>query len=136
MDFNCLIPELRVFDLDKSRKFYTQVLGFSVEYERSDFVMVSLDKCQIMLQELTLPSKEGSWNVTDDMQYPLGRGINFQIILPDILKIYNRIKENKYPIFIDLIKSEYEGDDVSYRVMEFLVKDPDGYLLRFQQDMV
>ena len=77
MDFNCLIPELRVFNLEKSIQFYTQILGFKIEYSRSDFAMLVLGKCQIMLQQLTLPSQIGSWNVTDDMTYPLGRGINF-----------------------------------------------------------
>ena len=134
MEFNCLIPELRVRDVQKSKEFYTKVLGFHVEYEREDFAMVVLDKCQIMLQQLTLPSPEGSWNVSEDMQYPFGRGINLQIILDDAIVVYNRIKAHNYPIFIEPIKSEYRENDVIYKVLEFLVQDPDGYLLRFQQD--
>lgn len=135
MKFNCLIPELRVFDLKKSKKFYTEILGFKVEYSRSDFAMVVLGECQIMLQQLTLPSVKGSWNVTDDMKYPLGRGINFQIILPDIMPIYNSLKQNNVPIFIDMLVSHYRENDIVYNVKEFLVQDPDGYLLRFQQDI-
>lgn len=135
MKFNCLIPELRVFDLEKSKKFYTEILGFKVEYSRSDFAMVVLGECQIMLQQLTLPSVKGSWNVTDDMKYPLGRGINFQIILPDIMPIYNSLKQNNVPIFIDMLVSHYKENNIVYNVKEFLVQDPDGYLLRFQQDI-
>lgn len=135
MKFNCLIPELRVFDLEKSKKFYTEILGFKVEYLRSDFAMVVLGECQIMLQQLTLPSVKGSWNVTDDMKYPLGRGINFQIILPDIMPIYNSLKQNNVPIFIDMLVSHYKENNIVYNVKEFLVQDPDGYLLRFQQDI-
>ena len=59
MKFNCLIPELRVFDIKKSKEFYTEVFGFRVEYEREDFAMMVLGDCQIMLQELTLPSRKG-----------------------------------------------------------------------------
>lgn len=136
MNFNCLIPELRVFDLKKSKKFYTEILGFKIEYERYDFAMVVLGKCQIMLQQLTLPSVKGSWNVTDDMHYPLGRGINLQIILPDISKVYNSIKKHNYNIFIDLLVSDYQENEITNHVLEFLVQDPDGYLLRFQQDIV
>ena len=136
MNFNCLIPELRVFDLKKSKKFYTDVLGFRIEYERYDFAMVVLGKCQIMLQQLTLPSVKGSWNVTDDMQYPLGRGINLQIILPNISKVYSSIKRHEYTIFKDLLISDYQENDITNHVLEFLVQDPDGYLLRFQQDIV
>lgn len=135
MKFNCLIPELRVFDLEKSKKFYTEILGFKVEYLRSDFAMVVLGECQIMLQQLTLPSVKGSWNVTDDMKYPLGRGVNLQIILPDIMPIYNSLKQNNVPIFIDMLVSHYKENNIVYNVKEFLVQDPDGYLLRFQQDI-
>lgn len=136
MKFNCLIPELRVFDLKKSIKFYTEVLGFKIKYSRADFAMIILDKCQIMLQELTIPSTNGSWNVTDEMQYPLGRGINFQIILPDISTVYNSLKQHNIKIFIDLLVSDYQENDIINHVLEFLVQDPDGYLLRFQQDIV
>ena len=136
MNFNCLIPELRVFDLEKSKKFYTDVLGFRIEYERYDFAMMVLGKCQIMLQQLTLPSVKGSWNVTDDMQYPLGRGINLQIILSNISKVYNSIKKHNYDIFVDLLVSDYQENEITNHVLEFLVQDPDGYLLRFQQDIV
>ena len=135
MNFNCLIPELRVFNLEKSKKFYTEILGFKIEYERFDFAMIVLGDCQIMLQQLTLPSCEGSWNVTEDMKYPLGRGINFQIILSDISKVYNSLKKNNVKIFIDLLISDYQENDINNHVLEFLVQDPDGYLLRFQQDI-
>lgn len=135
MNFNCLIPELRVFDLEKSKKFYTEVLGFEIKYARDDFAMVVLGDCQIMLQQLTLPSQKGSWNVSEDMKYPLGRGINFQIILPDISKVYYSLKRKNETIFIDLLVSDYKENDIINHVLEFLVQDPDGYLLRFQQDI-
>ena len=135
MNFNCLIPELRVFDLTKSIDFYTKTLGFKIEYSRSDFAMIALNKCQIMLQQLSLPSGPDSWNVTDDMTYPLGRGINFQIILPDISEIYFSLKKQKIEIFKDLMVNDYQENDINNHVLEFLVQDPDGYLLRFQQDI-
>lgn len=135
MNFNCLIPELRVFDLEKSKKFYTEILGFEIEYARNDFAMLVLDNCQIMLQQLTLPSTKGSWNVSNDMKYPLGRGVNFQIILPDISIVYNSLKQQNIEIFIDLLVSDYQENDITNHVLEFLVQDPDGYLLRFQQDI-
>lgn len=136
MNFNCLIPELRVFDLEKSKKFYTEILGFEIAYARNDFAMLVLGNCQIMLQQLTLPSSNGSWNVTDDMKCPLGRGVNFQIILPDISTVYNSLKQHNIKIFIDLLVSDYQENDIINHVLEFLVQDPDGYLLRFQQDIV
>lgn len=34
--FNKLVPELSVSDFERSLKFYCQVLGFEVEYERPE----------------------------------------------------------------------------------------------------
>jgi|GEM_PF-5538778 hypothetical protein len=34
MNFNKTIPELSVFDINKSKKFYLNVLGAKIEYER------------------------------------------------------------------------------------------------------
>lgn len=135
MNFNCLIPELRVSDIKKSKNFYSEILGFKVEYERKDFAMMVQGDCQIMLQQLILPSKEGSWNVSDDMKHPFGRGINLQIIYPDISQIYCSLKRHKKDIFIDLLISDYLENGYINHVLEFLVQDPDGYLLRFQQDV-
>ena len=36
MRFNKLVPELSVSDINVSKQFYTDVLGFSVEYERKE----------------------------------------------------------------------------------------------------
>lgn len=110
-------------------------MGFKVEYERKDFAMMVQGDCQIMLQQLTLPSREGSWNVSDDMKYPFGRGINLQIIYPDISHIYCSLKRHRKDIFIDLLISDYIENGYVNHVLEFLVQDPDGYLLRFQQDI-
>ncbi len=34
MKFNKLIPELTVSDIEKCKQFYTDILGFKIEYER------------------------------------------------------------------------------------------------------
>ena len=36
MDYQAVIPEFVVSDLEKSRHFYCDLLGFSVEYERPE----------------------------------------------------------------------------------------------------
>lgn len=53
MKFNKLIPELTVSDINKSKQFYTEILGFKKEYERikDKFVFLSLGEAQIMLEE-------------------------------------------------------------------------------------
>ena len=45
MDYQAIIPEFVVSDLEKSRHFYCDLLGFSVEYERPEekFLFLSLE---------------------------------------------------------------------------------------------
>ena len=49
MDFNKMIPEFSVFDINKTKRFYSR-LGFKVEYERNDekFVFMSFQDSQFM----------------------------------------------------------------------------------------
>ena len=51
MDFNKMIPELSVFDINKTKKFYSR-LGFKIEYERNDerFVFMSFQGSQFMFE--------------------------------------------------------------------------------------
>lgn len=34
MDYNAVIPEFMVSDVEQSRSFYCDLLGFTIEYER------------------------------------------------------------------------------------------------------
>ena len=54
MEFNKLVPELSVADVEKSKKFYIDILGFLLEYERKQdkFVFLSYYGSQIMLEQI------------------------------------------------------------------------------------
>ena len=54
MEFNKLVPELSVSNIGKSLEFYTNVLGFKVEYERkeSKFAFLSYKGSQLMIEEI------------------------------------------------------------------------------------
>lgn len=54
MKFNSLIPELSVSNIEKSKDFYVNILGFKVEYEREEdkFAFLSLGDAQIMVEEV------------------------------------------------------------------------------------
>jgi catechol 2,3-dioxygenase-like lactoylglutathione lyase family enzyme len=131
MKFNKLIPELSVSNLEKSLKFYIEILGFKVEYKRdeSKFAMLSFQGSQIMIEEVN-----NTWS-TSKLVYPFGRGINFQIQVDNVTSILNNIKKNKYPIFVELKDNWYRKENKLIGNKEFLVKDPDGYLLRFFEDL-
>lgn len=129
--FNALIPELSVSDINKSLYFYLIILSFKLEYERKNdkFALISLKDSQIMIEEIN-----GNWE-TGSLSYPFGRGINFQIAVDDIEKLYNKIKTNEYPIEMQIQENWYRLDTKLVGQKEFLIMDPDGYLLRFAQDL-
>ena len=129
MKFNKLIPELTVTDIDKSKDFYTKVLGFQIEYERPEdkFAFLSFGEAQLMLDEIN-----DNWNV-GKLKYPFGNGINFQIDIEDIEGLVKNVKAQNVPLFKDIFTSSYQCDDVCYEEKEVLIQDPDGYLLRFSE---
>jgi len=131
MKFNKLIPELSVSDFEKSLKFYINTLGFKIEYQReeSKFAMLSFQGSQIMIEEVN-----NHWNV-GKLKHPFGRGVNFQIEVNEILSILDNLKENKYPLFTKPKENWYRKDKQLIGNKEFLVQDPDGYLLRFTKDL-
>ena len=127
MDFNNLIPELSVFDILQTKNFYEE-LGFKIEYERQEekFVFMSFQDSQFMFEQI---HAEG-WN-TGELIYPLGRGINFSIAVDDIENLYTLVKSKRLEIYKKLTKSVYLVNGIEEIQMEFLIQDPNGYLLRF-----
>ncbi|WP_342824766.1 VOC family protein [Candidatus Lucifugimonas marina] len=73
MEFNSLIPELIVSDIERSIHFYRDVLGFTVEYERQEekFAFLAVENAQLML----LQDNENEHSRTGDLDPPpRGRG--------------------------------------------------------------
>ena len=126
MKFNSLIPELSVTNITFSTKFYV-LLGFNVKYERKEnkFVFLEYENNQIMIEEVN-----NNWSV-GKLSYLFGNGINLSMEVSDIDALYQKVKKLDIPIFRELKVSEYKVDDEVYQDKEFLIQDPDGYLLRF-----
>ena len=124
--FNSLIPELSVSNIEKSKAFYKKI-GFQITYEREEdkFCILQLEENQIMIEE-----NNNNWN-TGKLEYPYGRGINISMTISDIEKMYNDLKEKNVDFFLELEVHEYRVNDESSYDKEFLIQDPDGYLLRF-----
>jgi len=131
MKFNKLIPELSVSDINRSTEFYTKILGFKIEYQRkeSKFAFLSLHGSQIMIEEIN-----GNWE-TGKLERPFGRGINFQMDVPDVDELVAALKKNEYPIKMMPRENWYRAGKKMFGNKEFLVMDPDGYLLRFSKDL-
>lgn len=132
INWNANIPELSVTNLNKSLNFY-KTIGFKIEYKRTEnkFVFISLGKIQFMLQEI---SDKDKWTVSP-LVYPFGNGINFQLEVDNLDKIYNNLKDSNYKITFDIEENWYRQDDKLLGNKEFLIQDPDGYLLRFSEDL-
>lgn len=129
MEFNKLVPELSVTDINISKHFYIDILNFKLEYERKDdkFAFLSYQGSQLMIEQIN-----DNWNV-GNLEHPFGRGVNFQIETNEIEEISKRLKINNVKIYKDIFKSEYVANGEVFGKQELLVQDPDGYLLRFQQ---
>ena len=132
MYWNKIIPELSVTNLENSLKFY-KTIGFKIEYDRPEnkFAFISLGEIQFMLQEI---SDNDKWNVAP-LIYPFGNGINFQLEVTNLNEIYNNLKTANYKITFDIEENWYRQDDKLLGNKEFLIQDPDGYLLRFFEDL-
>ena len=123
-----LVPELSVSDLRASLAFYTELLGFRILFTREGFAYLELEDTQFMLQA----ASQDSWE-TGELAFPFGRGINFQIELGDISPVHSRLVAGGVSLFRELQESWYRTGKVLSGQLEFLVQDPDGYLLRFCQ---
>ena len=132
INWNKNIPELTVTNLKKSLNFYKSI-GFKIEYDRPEnkFVFISLGDIQFMLQEITNDDK---WSIAP-LSYPFGNGINFQLEVNNLDEIYNNLKNNNYKIAFEIEENWYRQDNKILGNKEFLVQDPDGYLLRFSEDL-
>jgi len=132
LHFNALVPELVCRDLATSLAFYCDTLGFERLYGRNDppFAYLERQGSQIMLDELT----PESW-LTGAMEAPLGRGINFQIETNALEPLLDALERLGHGLYRAPEEAWYAGEDRLYGQRQFLVQDPDGYLLRFCQDL-
>lgn len=134
MQFNTVIPELFVGDMKASVRFYVDILGFQVEYSRDEgrFQFLSYEKAQLMLfeEEDTAAEAKADW-ITGALQYPRGRGMNLQIEVSLLKPLLDSLGRSAYPLYASPTERERLVCGETIRETEFLVQDPDGYLLRF-----
>src|SRR5690349_691441 len=123
-----LVPELDVEDLDRSLWFYTGVLGFRVRFERPDerFAYLDLDGAELMVEEAAGPGRRFR---TAPLEHPYGRGVNLQIEVADVVALYQRLHVADIVPLIPLEERWYETGDLESGICQFVVADPDGYIL-------
>lgn len=131
MKLNALVPEFYVSNFSKSLHFYVDVLGFEIQHEREDplFALLAYGEAQLMIQE---NDENPIWH-TGSLEKPYGRGINFQIRAEDLDGLLRRLEKMSYPLRRGAEETWRKANDAMVHEKEFLVLDPDGYLLRFSK---
>ncbi len=131
MKQNPLVPVLYCSSFDDSFNFYTHQLGFSVIYERpeANFCFLTRDGAQLMLEEI---GADKQWH-TADLQRPFGRGINMQFMTTHVSELFEKLLDAGQIFFAPLEEKEYRRTEDTVVCRQFVIQDPDGYLLRFSE---
>ncbi len=130
--FAPLVPELDVTDLAASLAFWCGPLGFVIAYERPENGFAYLERpggVQVMLNRIN-----GNWD-TGALVRPFGRGINFEMRVESVDPILAALAAMAWPLFRPPHDAWYRVGATEVGSRQFLVQDPDGYLLRFAQSL-
>ena len=129
-----LVPELHCSDLDKSLAFYVGLLGFRILYDRPEDRFAYLDRsgAELMLEEFAPGAR---MQAKAPFEQPYGRGINFQIQVENAAALHAAVIAAGLPIFLPMEERWYRRDNTEIGTRQFIVQDPDGYLLRLHHDL-
>jgi catechol 2,3-dioxygenase-like lactoylglutathione lyase family enzyme len=132
VEFAKLVPELICADIEQSVRFYTDILGFHVRFARPEerFAYLEREGAEIMLEQPT-----GRFFLVGELAHPYGRGVNLQIQVDDVAALYTAVQASGCTVVLPLEDKWYRQDRVLWGNRQFVVQDPDGYLLRFFGDL-
>jgi catechol 2,3-dioxygenase-like lactoylglutathione lyase family enzyme len=124
-----LVPELLITDLAASLNFWVTLCGFEILYDRpkEGFAYLHAGAAHIMLEQIGVGR---NW-IPGTLERPLGRRVNFQVTVPAIMPLVERLSSSGWPLFMAPEDKRYQTGDTEAGVSQFLVQDPDGYLVRF-----
>ncbi len=121
-----LIVELMVSDYDRTLAFWSGVLGFRIAFARPAQRLACLthpDGAQLMFYE-----RDGDWE-TGPFEQPLGRGAIIQVFVADAAAAAASVQAVGLSFFVPLREKWRDWGDRLGGQREFLVQDPDGYLV-------
>lgn len=105
-------------------------VDFGVLYSRPEerFAYIALGVAHLMLEQIGVGR---NW-ITGPLEAPLGRGINFQINVPNTTLLCKALASAGIDLLMQPETKWYRIGNEEAGVEQFLVSDPDGYLIRFQ----
>jgi len=127
--FASLVPEFIVLEFKRSRAFWCEVLGFQVVFEREGFAYLRQGEVEVMIAAST-----GHWE-TAPLEWPFGRGLNFQMFIGSADAFAARITGHGWPLYREVHDVWYCSGGINRGYRQVLVQDPDGYLLRFAEKL-
>ena len=132
---NALVPEIAVTDWRVSRHFYCEILGFKIEYERPDegFSYLSLGQAELMIDQIGVGRDFDEGHLP--RRHPFGKGVNLQIRTEGVADLCNALTLNGISLFLPLEDRWYRVGAREAGNRQFVVADPDGYLLRFYEEI-
>jgi len=117
--------------IEASLDFWCGPLGFTVAYARPEerFAFLQREGAQVMLCQ-----RNGNWE-TAELERPFGRGINFEIKVGSLAPILEALAARGWPLFRAPADAWYRIGTEEAGNRQILVQDPDGYLLRFAENL-
>jgi Glyoxalase/Bleomycin resistance protein/Dioxygenase superfamily len=113
MRFKALVPMLQCNDIEATRGWYSSVLGFRcVGQMESGWCRLERDGVAIMFMR------------NDHLGAPTATATQYMYV-DDVLELWNSIK--------DRCDAEWGPEQMPYGMLEFAIKDINGYLLSFGQ---
>ena len=123
---------LGVVALEKTERFYREILCLSPEYLQTDegqrvCLMIPCGGVKLMFQPLPEMERQHPAVLQNLTRSPLGVGVQLEFSCESLDEIYRRVKHYRWSIV-------YELEDREHRRRELWLHDPDGYLLVLNQD--
>ena len=130
--WNRLVVEMMVQDYDRALAWWTGFVGMAPVFTRPAQKLAFLqhgDGAQVMIYE-----RDGDWEVAA-MAPPFGRGAVVQVFVDDVAAVHARFAAAGHEFYLDLREKWRDWGDCLGGQREFLVQDPDGYLVMVAQHL-
>jgi catechol 2,3-dioxygenase-like lactoylglutathione lyase family enzyme len=124
------MTELMVSDYPRALAFWCDVLGFAPAFTRPAQKLACLGRpegAQLMIYQ-----RDGDWE-TGPLEPPYGRGVVVQVYVADAAALAARVEAAGLPFYVPLREKWRDWGDRLGGQREFLVQDPDGYLVMVAQ---